>query len=62
MKILLWLVDFFSGEWMLKSRSNSGAIIFLRSLLVSSLIFAAGLAIKSAVDPTTRFEFSLGKV
>lgn len=58
MERLLRLVDFLSGEWMLKARSNSGSVIFLRSVLVSGLIFAVGLSIKCAADPTTSSEFS----
>ncbi|WP_202840930.1 hypothetical protein [Luteimonas saliphila] len=58
MERLLKAVDFLSGEWMLKNRSNGGALIFLRSALVSTLIFAAGVSIKCAVDPTSGSDLS----
>jgi hypothetical protein len=58
MKHLLGLVDFLSGEWMLRHRSNNGSVIFLRSVLVSILAFAVALSLKSAVDPSTSSHFS----
>ena len=57
-KTLLSVVDWLSGEWMLHGRPNSGAIVFLRSLLVSVLLFASALAFWCAVDPDTSSEFS----
>ncbi|WP_019305320.1 hypothetical protein [Xanthomonas oryzae] len=59
MKKLLSFVDWLSGEWMLHGRSNSGAIVFLRSLLVSVFVFGAALMFRCAVDPDTSNGFSL---
>lgn len=59
MKRILRLVDWLSGEWMLHDRSNSGAIVFLRSLLVSLCIFFATLMFRAAIDPDTSSNLSI---
>ncbi len=59
MKIILALVDWFSGEWLLHGRPNGGSVVFLRSLLVSGYIFAFAIFIKCAIDPDTLLKFSL---
>ncbi|OOX14352.1 hypothetical protein Xbuh_19340 [Xanthomonas axonopodis pv. bauhiniae] len=44
-------MDWLSCEWTLKHRSNSGSIVFLRSLIVSLYIFAFALWLPQVVDP-----------
>jgi len=56
---LLIFVDWLSGEWLLTGRPNSGAVVFLRSLLVSAYFIIFALAFKCAVDPDTSKDFSL---
>ena len=59
MKVVLKAVDWMSGEWMLRHHANNGAIIFLRSLLVTAWLFGLALLAVSAIDPNTTREFSL---
>lgn len=57
-QVLYWV----SGEFLLKKRANGGAVILYRSLLVSILICAAVLPIKSYFAPNTVLHFSLDQL
>lgn len=52
-------VDWLSGEWLLNKRPNGGAVVFVRSLKVSFLIFFLCLGLISVIDPARTFHPSL---
>lgn len=52
------LIAVISAEWLLKKRDNGGALIALRSLIVSAIIFSLSIIILNLADPTRGYEFS----
>lgn len=55
-KLLHWL----SGEFILVDWDvpNGGAVVFLRSVFVALIVFAAALVVKNVVDPSRSLNFS----
>jgi hypothetical protein len=55
-RVLHWL----SGEWILVDWEvpNGGAVVFLRSVLVSFTVFATAIGTINVLDPSRTFEFS----
>ena len=51
MERVLRVVDWLSGEWMLRNRSNSGSVVFLRSVIVALYIFIFALWLLQIIDP-----------
>lgn len=59
-KLLHWL----SGEWILVDWEvpNGGAVVFLRSVLVALIVFAAAIGAINVLDPSRTFAFSLAEL
>ena len=55
MSKVLWL---FSGEWMLRSRPNSGDIVLARSLFIGGWLFLFAIGLDSYLDPNSHLSFS----
>lgn len=56
---ILRLVDWLGGEWMLRTRPNSGSVVFLRALLVAIYVFVFALWLKSVIDPSRTWQPSM---
>jgi hypothetical protein len=52
-------ISIISAEWLLKKMDNGGAVIVLRSLIVSLILFAFSLAVINWVDPDRGYKFSV---
>lgn len=46
-----WLLDMGSGEHLLKSRPNSGTVIFVRSLLTTIIVYSFTILLKEGLAP-----------
>jgi hypothetical protein len=56
------MLHFFSGEFLLNSRSNSGSVVLVRSLFIALLVYIGAIALKCAIDPSTNTTFRLNQL
>ncbi len=58
-KVADQIIDLASGEWLLTKlqTSNGGTIVFIRSVLVTALVYLLYLGARNFVDPTRTLHF-----
>lgn len=52
------MLHWISGEFLLKKRPNSGGVVLMRSVLVSTVLFLLAIGIHSYLDPASALTFS----
>lgn len=55
---MITVLNIFSCEWLLKNKDNGGVIIFLRSLIISGIIFTFAIAFLNLIDVSKNLSFS----
>lgn len=52
-----WLISVLSGEWLLHSRPNGGAVILVRSVFVATVFFVLAIGLDAKLTPGSSWSF-----
>lgn len=56
------LVTWISFEWLLDRRSNGGAIILLRALLIGTWVYLVAIVLKNWIDPDPKSQINIDSI
>lgn len=55
-------ISLLTGEWLLRTRPNGGAVILVRALLISALLFLVGIGIVERLAPGSSWALDPGRL